>query len=214
MSISSARKIIALDGDGVLLNYHAAYQIAWKRAFGVLPEVKDPLGYSVLDRFAIPRLDIAGREQLRAAMDHEFWATMPALEGAVEACHALVRAGYGLVCVSAVKDQFREARLQNIRSLGYPIEQVISTPNTGHGENSPKASILAQLKPVAFVDDYAPYLRGIPQDLHAALILREPNGSPNVGETLALADSTHANLAAFAQWWLSPQQQPNKEKPP
>jgi hypothetical protein len=38
------------------------------------------------------------------------------------------------------------------------------------------------------------------QDLHAAL--REPNSSPNVGNALQLADSTHTNLAAFAQWWL------------
>jgi hypothetical protein len=30
-------------------------------------------------------------------------------------------------------------------------------------------------------DDFLSYLRGIPDNIHAALILREPNGSPNVG---------------------------------
>jgi phosphoglycolate phosphatase-like HAD superfamily hydrolase len=198
-----SNKLIALDGDGVLLDYHAAYRKAWQRAFGILPAIKDPLGYSVLDRFEIPRLDVAGRSQLRAGMDDEFWATIPALDGAIEACHALVEAGYELICVSAVKEQHRQARLKNIQTLGYPIERVIATPHTGQGDASPKAQALEVLKPIAFVDDYAPYLRGIPQDLHAALLLREPNGSPNVGNALQLADSTHTNLAAFAQWWLN-----------
>lgn len=66
---------------------------------------------------------------------------------------------------------------------------------------SPKAAALRELRPVAFVD-YLPYLRGIPEDIHVALVLREPNGSPNQGDELARVDSQHANLADFARWWL------------
>jgi phosphoglycolate phosphatase-like HAD superfamily hydrolase len=195
--------IICLDGDGVLLDYNWAYALAWQRAFGSLPVMKDPLGYSPLDRYDIPRLDAQKRDVLRAAMDEQFWSNMNAIEGAVQACNALSKAGYELVCVSAVKDEFRNARLSNIQRLGFPIERVFATPKSGDSDASPKASALAKLKPVAFVDDYAPYLRGIPQDLHAALLLRDPNGSPNHGEALLLADSTHANLAAFTKWWLN-----------
>jgi phosphoglycolate phosphatase-like HAD superfamily hydrolase len=195
--------IIALDGDGVLLDYNSAYALAWQRAFGVLPALKDPQGYSPLDRYHVPRLDAQQVEVLRCAMDGQFWSNMNAIEGAVQACKTLSEAGYELVCVSAVKDEFRDARLNNIQRLGFPIERVFATPRSGDSDASPKAAALAQLKPVAFVDDYAPYLRGIPQDLHAALLLRDPNGSPNHGEALQLADSTHTDLAAFAHWWLN-----------
>ena len=57
-------------------------------------------------------------------------------------------------------------------------------------------------RPVAFVDDYVAYLRGIPTEVHTALVLRAPNGSPNVGDELKLARSVHQDLAAFATHWL------------
>lgn len=44
---------------------------------------------------------------------------------------------------------------------------------------------------------------GVPTSVHAALIMREPNGSPNVGEDLALAHSKHEDLSGFARWWLN-----------
>jgi beta-phosphoglucomutase-like phosphatase (HAD superfamily) len=37
--------VIALDADGVLLNYHVAYAKAWESAFGEKPKMKDPLAY-------------------------------------------------------------------------------------------------------------------------------------------------------------------------
>ena len=61
---------------------------------------------------------------------------------------------------------------------------------------------IAALRPVAFVDDYIPYLRGMPTEVHCALVLRAPHGSPNVGEELRLARSQHQDLAAFADHWL------------
>jgi hypothetical protein len=45
-------------------------------------------------------------------------------------------------------------------------------------------------------------MRGMPETVHAALILRQPNGSPNQGPELSIVRSTHANLAEFASWWL------------
>ena len=76
-------------------------------------------------------------------------------------------------------------------------------PNLYLGLVSSKAAALCELQPVAFVDDFVPYLRGIPDDIHAALVLREPNGSLNTGDDLAWAHSRHADLASFTTWWLS-----------
>ncbi|WP_146063196.1 hypothetical protein [Nitrosospira multiformis] len=113
-----------------------------------------------------------------------------------------VHAGYELVCVSAIEAQDAEARLQNLRHCGFPIERMIATDNA-EIDDSPKAAALRELQPVVFVDDFLPYLRRIPDNIHAALILREQNGSPNVGANLVWAHSRHADLADFTLWWLN-----------
>jgi phosphoglycolate phosphatase-like HAD superfamily hydrolase len=196
------KPIIALDADGVLLDYHHAYAKAWANAFGAMPAVRDPLAYWPIDRWDVRQLVGDELAQFRTFFDHQYWSTIPAIPGAVEACCNLVMAGYELVCVSAIEAHFQEARLQNLRQCGFPIDRVIATPNTA-GDGSPKAVALRELRPVAFVDDFLPYLRGIPDGIHAALVLREPNGSPNVGNDLACAHSRHADLADFTAWWLN-----------
>jgi len=196
------KPIIALDADGVLLDYHHAYARAWAKAFGTLPALRDPLAYWPIDRWEVRRL--AGDElvQFRACFDRHYWSTIPPIVGAVDACHALAAAGYELVCVSAIEAQFEIARLENLRDAGFPITRVVATDNTGV-DASPKAAALRELQPVAFVDDFLPYLRGIPAEIHAALVLREPNGSPNAGDDLVWAHSRHADLADFTNWWLN-----------
>jgi hypothetical protein len=79
---------------------------------------------------------------------------------------------------------------------------VIATGNAA-GERSPKADTIAALQPIAFVDDYVPYMRGVPDHVHTALITRAPNGSPNTGADMALAKSVHDDLAGFADHWLA-----------
>lgn len=194
-------KLIALDADGVLLDYNLAYASAWERAFGKRPILRNAQAYWAFDRWEVPRLGFALREQLRSAFDAQFWATVPALDGAVAACQRLREAGWDLVCVSAVKPQFADARLANLQAHGFPIERVFATSNQAT-DKSPKAQALEELQPVAFVDDYLPYFRGVPQGVHTALILREQQGSPNTGPELQSIASTHHNLAAFADWWL------------
>lgn len=195
------KEIIALDGDGVLLDYHTAYRFAWERAFGVLPDIVDPQAYWAMDRYAVRRLEGEERERFRQCFDHVHWSSLPALPGAAEACHRLNDAGYELVCVTAIGQEFEKARLANLRNAGFPIERIIATPMSIYGD-SPKVAALTELRPVAFVDDYLPYFAGIPSEIHAALILREPNGSPNVGPELQNVHSRHKDLSAFAGWWL------------
>lgn len=197
------KPLIALDADGVLLDFHLGYAHAWERAFGARPRERDPLAYWPMDRWDVERLDDAGRDRMRACLDERFWSTMPALPGAVEACHRLHDAGFDLVCVSALESEYEAARLRNLRDLGFPIERVIATGSANEAR-SPKADAIGALRPVAFVDDYLPYLRGVPGEVHTALVLRAPNGSPNTGEEVAvLARSVHQDLADFADHWLA-----------
>jgi phosphoglycolate phosphatase-like HAD superfamily hydrolase len=201
-SCAMTRPILALDADGVLVDLHLGYAKAWQRAFGVYPAERDPQAYWPIDRWQVERLEGDRRLHLRAQFDEQFWTSLPAIAGAVDACHRLHDAGFDLVCVTALDLEFEAARLRNLRALGFPIERVIAT---GHHEGlrSPKADAIEALRPLAFVDDYIAYMRGVPEHVHTALVLRAPNGSPNTGEELALAKSVHADLAGFADHWLA-----------
>lgn len=193
-------KTIAIDGDGVLLDHNTAYAHAWQRAFGKLPALRNPNAYWPMERWAVQRLTGASLERLRAAFNEDFWSTIPAVPGALEACELLAGLGYELVCVTALDERFSGARARNLQSLGFPIARVITTDNIA-ATRSPKAEALNMLKPVAFVEDYAPYLVGVDSSIHLALIMRDSDGSPNTGELLQLPDSQHTDLWDFAKWW-------------
>ena len=62
-------KRIALDADGVLLDYNLAYASAWERAFGVRPELRDPQAYWPADRWGVERLAGELLDRLRASFD-------------------------------------------------------------------------------------------------------------------------------------------------
>jgi phosphoglycolate phosphatase-like HAD superfamily hydrolase len=196
------KPIIALDADGVLLDYHNAYRSAWYKAFDHLPEIKDANAYWPLDRWDVRKLYGDELTHFRRFFDDKFWRTIPAIPGALDACNRLHDEGFELICVSALDPRFESARLDNLESLGFPIHRVIAIPNTS-GVISPKAEVLNTLRPVAFVDDFLPYHRGVSQKIHRALITRETNGSPNIGDDLKEIDSIHNSLAKFAAWWLA-----------
>ncbi len=197
------RPILAIDADGVLVDLHMGYAAAWQRAFGNFPAERDPDAYWPADRWQVDPLDAEQRLQFRAQFDEPFWESLPAITGAVDACRRLDDAGFELVCVTALEARFQAARLRNLRALGFPIKRVLATGHS-EGERSPKADAIEKLKPVAFVDDYIVYMRGVPSYVHTALILRAANGSPNVGDDMALARSVHQDLAAFADHWIGP----------
>ena len=197
-----ARPLLALDADGVLLDFHLGYAGAWQRAFGDFPQERDPLAYWPMDRWHVDRLDGKRRAHFRTHFDELFWSTVPAIDGALAACNRLAAAGLDLVCVSALEPEYEAARLRNLRRLGFPIERVVATGNVA-GDRSPKADAIEALGPVAFVDDYLPYFRGVPRHIHTALVARAPNGSPNTGAELRLAHSVHRDLAEFTARWLA-----------
>ncbi|OWY28516.1 HAD family hydrolase [Herbaspirillum robiniae] len=193
--------LIALDADGVLLDYHAAYRDAWFRAFGVNPSLRNPLAYWPVDRWDVEILAGADLGKFRAQFDEKFWSSIPPCVGAVDACLQLRRAGFDLVCVTALEERFLGSRKENLLQCGFPIAAVYGTDGTA-GDVSPKAAILEALRPMAFVDDFLPYFRGVPTGIHRALVVREPHGSPNVGPDLSLIQSQHPDLAHFSKWVL------------
>lgn len=196
-----AKQIIALDADGVLLDYHVSYRSAWFKAFNQLPSLKDANAYWPIDRWDVRRLEGHELTHFRSFFDDQFWRTIPPISGAVGACNQLFDEGFELICVSAVESKFQSARLENLQDHGFPIHRVIAS-SASTGTISPKAQILNGLRPIAFVDDFLPYHRGVSSEIHRALITREPNGNPNFGAELDEVDSCHRSLVTFTAWWL------------
>ena len=195
--------ITILDGDGVLLDFNSAYAAAWHRAFGVLPQLRDENAYWPQGRWDVPRLEGEKLAHFRSVFDEQFWSTIPAIDGAIDACKQLTDADYELVCVTALASKFQNARFKNLQDLGFPIGKVIATTSESIAGVSPKAKVVEDLGAVVFVDDYLPYMQGFTSSTHLALITREPNGSPNVGAELGVVHSSHIDLAAFADFWLN-----------
>ena len=63
------RPLIALDADGVLLDYSTAYAKAWERAFGWHPTERDPSAYWPMERWGVERLTGEPLERLQACFD-------------------------------------------------------------------------------------------------------------------------------------------------
>jgi phosphoglycolate phosphatase-like HAD superfamily hydrolase len=199
-----SKPIMALDADGVMLDYNLAYARAWERTFGYHPVEVNPAAYWATDRWDVKQLSGDDLVKFRSAFDEEFWTTVPMLEGVFEACDILHKAGYELVCVSAIDEQHRDYRHANLIGHGLPIDRVIAAGASHHvSGQSPKTAALAELKPIAFVDDYLPYFKGVDPKIHKALIARSTvPGHPNQGDDLKDIDTQHPNLLDFAKWWI------------
>lgn len=79
----SNKGIIALDADGVLLDYGLAYAGAWQKAFGQSPRERDPLAYWPIDRWDVARLTGDRLDRLRGCFEEDFWCSIPSMPGAV-----------------------------------------------------------------------------------------------------------------------------------
>lgn len=173
------KPLIALDCDGVLLDYSLAYASLWERAFGIYPKEKTPNAYSHFDRWDVSRLSGENLQHLRSCMDWHFWSTMQPINGAVEACHELVSMGYDLVCVTAIDHKNSKHRWENLISMGFPIKEIYATGSDKVDGNSPKAETINQLNPDYFVDDFADYFVGVGKTTCVLLDRNSDEGSPN-----------------------------------
>lgn len=200
-------ELIALDADGVLVDYHEGYARAWERAFGERPRVRNPNGYHPMHYWDVPPLSAADQAHLWSrGWTEEMWESLPAMPGAVQACARLKDAGATLVCVTALDPAFERARMRNLHNLGMGIERVYAVG--GSLARNPKRARLTALAPAAFVDDCLPYLQDLPSGTWRALVVGRPDFSPNERDDLQAPSSRHASLLEFANLWT--RAHPNK----
>jgi hypothetical protein len=197
-----SKEIIVLDGDGVVIDYHEGYAMAWERAFGGRPSVRNPDSYYARHYWDVPVLSDEGFKYLREhGFCSEIWESMPLLSGVIDACKLLTDAGFRLIVVTAAEVHIRQARINNLRRHNLPIEDVITIGRLGPG--NVKMEAVNQLRPVAFVDDYIGYLQGLHPDIWRALIMGRPEGSPNSDPYFVPASANYKSLLEFAQQWVT-----------
>jgi hypothetical protein len=85
--------------------------------------------------------------------------------------------------------------------INFPLGRAISTEKNDNAMSS-KCNALQELGGSAFVDDYLLYFCGTPNDIHRALILREPIGSRNLGIEIGVVDSIHHHRTEFLNQWM------------
>lgn len=196
-----SKPIIALDCDGVILDYNLAYARLWHHVFGQAPTLIRKGAYHATNEYQMNFESDLHKSQFFDAFDSKGWLDMPALEGAVEACQMLHDAGNELVVVSSMPEHRDLHRLINLQKLGIPVTKVIATGRKP-GEVNPKLRFLKQLKPVAFADDLVSNFIGVEQ-VHCALIDWNVPDNPNVDADHSLVSSKHGSLLDFASYWVS-----------
>lgn len=173
-------KFIALDCDGVLLNYNEAYKKLWFDAFnGEVLEVADPNAYWAEDMYRARHLQGAEYEHWsRIKEKANFWGNMQPLPGAVEAVERIKDSGYQVIVVTAMNPKFIGSRTKNLQDLGFKIDGIWAVKRVG--DENPKAPFINALQPSYFVDDYHEYLKEISLNVNTVLIEPGKNGSPNL----------------------------------
>ena len=193
------RKILALDADGVVLDYNHQACTMWEKAFGEPPIPREhPIGHHFPQRFHAERLQITAEYQhfQKVFSDNHGWRTMRALPYALEGCHLLHDAGYDIHIVTAMPVEYESHRAENLKILGFPIARVHAT-GRGDGWSNPKKDILLNLQPVAFLDDLLDNFKDVNHLLHCGLLdWHGLNTQPS------LQASTHRNVLEFAQYCL------------
>ena len=197
-----ARPLIALDADGVLLDFHLGYAGAWAA------RLRQRAGRARPARLLADR-PLAGRAARRGAaahfrrhFDEQFWSSVPAIEGAVEACQRLHDAGFDLVCVSALDPSTKRHGCATCATTAFRSSG--SSPPATRRASAARRPMRST--PCARWPSSTTTCRtcaACRTHVHTALVLRAPNGSPNVGAELALAKSVHDDLPGFADFWLT-----------
>jgi phosphoglycolate phosphatase-like HAD superfamily hydrolase len=196
----AAAPIIAIDGDGVLLNYNQAFGAVWNRQFNTVLTPHEPRAYHAHTfwNVTLPPHPHAFWDRF----DAEGWSAMPAMEGAVDACHRLVAAGYQLVCVTSMPAHRAGDRQANLHLHGFPIHRVVATGSALPGTENPKLTALRALAPVWMVDDELRKLQDL-DGIQLALIDPGHPDSPNGDRPRDHLAMVVPHLAAFADRLLA-----------
>lgn len=172
------RGIIAIDADGVMLDYNIAFKEVYERAFNVTLTLHDAQAFHATNMWGLkPFTEQEKKEFYRQSHDYAIWTKMPAIPGAVEAVNQLVEMGFEIVCVTSMPPQYEQDRLKNLQNLGFKINKIIATNRIG--KENPKKKPIEVLNPLYFLDDLVKNFQDIQCDTKLVYIERNYTEKPN-----------------------------------
>lgn len=192
--------LIALDADGVLVNYNEAFGRMWERFFNTKLTCVEPRAYHATTYWGVEAPEF--NHPFWEFFDNHGWEDMPAMPDAVDACHRLVEAGHRLVCVTSMPSHRHASRLANLRALGFPIDQVIATGHCADRTANPKKAAIEALGPDWFVDDELRKLKDLP-GVKCVLVDPVHPDTPNAGQDDRYLALRVPSLAAFTDYLIS-----------
>jgi phosphoglycolate phosphatase-like HAD superfamily hydrolase len=203
--------LIALDADGVLVDYNRTFGRIWELHFGDSLTELEPRAYHVHNRYGITAPP--GGHPFWDHFDRDGWSNMDAMPGAVVACQRLAAAGYRLVCVTSMPGHRREDRASNLARLGFPIDEVIAVgahtkaPAWPGGDRSvrsnPKKAAIEELAPEWFIDDDLHKLKDLPDTVGTVLLDPGYPDNPSHGQPDHFLRARVHDLGEFAELVLA-----------
>ena len=185
-------KTIALDVDGVLLDFTKASDDYMKKHFG-----KEPI--ILIDDFNLSITSMQKRYGLNSDKDvlllldemvaNGFYKNIPAFKGVKEAVEKIKEKNFKIVIITAIHDGAKEDRLVNLLNEVNLIPDEIFCVGMGKS----KSQIIADLKPDIFVDDRMKYLKGGDKVFHSVWVDQEE--SQDGDETLV-----NVHVKSLVEW--------------
>lgn len=185
---------IALDADGVILNFLEAFE----RAAQVVVKRPTPSlsgNYSLGVKYNLTDAEVA--EVWKEFNVGPYWHDLQALEGAIEGIDKLQTAGFRNVhVVTAIPEQFRPARHANFRKLGFSPEAIHCVEHTTRWSKVPP---IMALRPLMFVDDRIEHLHSNPQ---VPLLVHIDHGDEQFPDPHGRVDATVKSLGQWVDSFL------------
>lgn len=161
-------KKIALDVDGVLLDFMPAFdkaaEIVLGRKISVQQDEDKMDHYYLKNRIQEPQERID--EILEYMQTSRMYAQLEAFKGVKEAIDKIKSANFEIYIVTALPEKAKEMRLENLKNVLNLVPKEIFCVGMGLS----KAEVLEQLRPDVFIDDRVDYLVSAPFIYHLALI--------------------------------------------
>lgn len=170
MSVNDKNKVkrIALDVDGVLLDFMPAFDEAARIILGrdiVVNKDEDQNDHYHLGLRVETTQDKVD-EILEYMQTSRMYANLKALEGAREAVKAIEEDGYEIYIVTALPEKAKEMRLENLaKEIGLIPKEIYCV-----GMGMSKEEAIKKVNPDVFIDDRVKYLSSVPFVYHLALL--------------------------------------------
>lgn len=189
------RSIIALDADGVILNFHDKFALAASEILN-RPIHELNSSYSLERRFGITS------DELTRVWDHfaqsQYWRTIEPLDGAIAAIQDLRKSGHDEIhVVTAIPEKHRLDRHHNFKRIGFEPHAIHCVEHTTRYAKVPP---IEAIRPLVFVDDRIEHLHS---NQSVPILVHIDYGDEQFPDPHARVDATVRSLRQWTDDFLN-----------